>query len=168
MSQGPKFKVAIVTISDRCSTGEREDKTGARLRELLERDGFCVGTMVVIPDDVNMIASTLIKLCDEENFDLVLTNGGTGVSPRDVTPEATRKVIDKEIPGMAEAMRMESLKITPYAMISRSVAGIRGKSLIINLPGSPKGAEENYRVIQPALVHAMEKIQGDPSECATG
>ncbi len=161
-----QFRVAVVTISDRCSVGEREDKTGARLKELLKEDGFSVGAVVIVPDDIDMIANTLIRLCDDENYDLVLTNGGTGVSPRDVTPEATRKVIEREIPGMAEAMRMESLKITPYAMISRSVAGIRGKTLIINLPGSPKGAEENYRVVQPALIHAMEKIQGEPSECA--
>ncbi len=161
-----QFRVAVVTISDRCSVGEREDKTGARLKELLKEDGFSVGAVIIVPDDIDMIANTLMRLCDDENYDLVLTNGGTGVSPRDVTPEATRKVIEREIPGMAEAMRMESLKITPYAMISRSVAGIRGKTLIINLPGSPKGAEENYRVVQPALIHAMEKIQGEPSECA--
>jgi len=159
------MKAAIITVSDRCSAGLREDLTGARLRELLIEDGYEVLGIAIVPDEINRISRELIRWCDETGCDLVLTNGGTGVSPRDVTPEATKAVIEREIPGMAEAMRMESLKITPYAMISRAIAGIRGRTLIVNLPGSPRGAEENYNVIRRALVHAIEKIQGDPTEC---
>lgn len=122
---------------------------------------------VIIPDEVEQIAAALIRMADEEKLDLILTTGGTGVSPRDLTPDATRQVLDKEIPGLAEAMRAASMKITPHAMISRAMAGIRGRSLIINLPGSPKGARENLSVVLPALPHAMEKIQGDDRDCAT-
>jgi molybdopterin adenylyltransferase len=109
----------------------------------------------------------LLEWCDGGDADLILTTGGTGVSPRDVTPDATRLVIDREIPGMAEAMRRQSAAVTPYAMISRALAGIRGRTLIINLPGSPKGARENLSVLIPALTHAIEKIKGDESECAS-
>ena len=161
------FRAAIITVSDRCSEGKRDDKTGQCLKELLEQEGFNVVYYTVIPDDLTTIINTLTYLCENHICDLILTNGGTGVSPRDVTPEATKEVVEKEIPGMAEAMRMESLKITPHAMISRAVAGIRGTTLIVNLPGSPKGAVENYRVISPALKHAIEKIQGDDTECTS-
>ena len=113
-----------------------------------------------------MIRAALIESCDGRQADLVLTTGGTGVSPRDVTPEATREVIDREIPGMGEAMRRHSAAVTPHAMISRALAGIRGRSLIINLPGSPRGAKENLAVLLPALEHAIEKIKGDDRDCA--
>jgi molybdenum cofactor synthesis domain-containing protein len=120
----------------------------------------------IIPDEKELIRLALIEWSDGEKTDLILTTGGTGVSPRDVTPDATREVIEREIPGMAEAMRHQSLALTPHAMISRAMAGIRGRTLIINLPGSPKGARENLSVILPALVHAIEKIKGDDKDCA--
>jgi len=120
----------------------------------------------IVPDEETEIKAVLISWADEEGADLILTTGGTGLSPRDVTPEATSAVIQRAVPGMAEAMRAESLLKTPHAMISRAVVGVRGKTLIVNLPGSPKGAVENLKVVLPALQHAIEKIQGDPSECA--
>jgi len=122
---------------------------------------------IIIPDEKDQIQEAIINLADVKKMDLILTTGGTGVSPRDLTPDATLEVIEKQIPGMSEAMRQKSLLITPHAMISRAVAGIRGKSLIINLPGSPKGAKENLAVVLPALKHAIEKIKGDDSECAS-
>ncbi len=161
-------KTAIVTVSDRGSRGEREDKSGQALLERLSAAGFEVSFQTVIPDESDQIRKTLIDLADREQFSLILTTGGTGVSPRDVTPEATLCVIERVVPGMAEAMRAESLKKTPHAMISRAVAGIRGRSLIVNLPGSPRGAIENLEVILPAFPHALDKIQGDPSDCAQG
>ena len=119
------------------------------------------------PTKRRLIRRALIEWSDGEKTDLILTTGGTGVSPRDVTPDATREVIEREIPGMAEAMRHQSLAVTPHAMISRAMAGIRGRTLIINLPGSPKGARENLSVLLPALVHAIEKIKGDDKDCAS-
>jgi molybdopterin adenylyltransferase len=157
---------AILTISDRGARGEREDRSGEMLRERLLRDGYQVTHRMVIADEVAAISAALIECVDERGVALVLTTGGTGVAPRDVTPEATLAVVDRTVPGMAEAMRAASLLKTPSAMISRAVVGIRGGTLIINLPGSPKGALENLEVILPALPHALDKIQGDPSECA--
>jgi len=121
---------------------------------------------VLVPDEVDAISAELIRCVEEKGVALVVTTGGTGVAPRDVTPEATLAVVDRTVPGMAEAMRAASLLKTPHAMISRAVVGIRAKTLIINLPGSPKGALENLEVILPALSHTLNKIQGDPSECA--
>ena len=159
------FKVAILTISDRGSKGEREDSSGPLIEEMVKDLPGEVIHYEVIPDEKEMIVSALIKSADQLRADLILTTGGTGLSPRDVTPDATLEVIDKQVPGFAEAMRAESLKKTSHAMISRAVCGIRGSSLIVNLPGSPKSVKENLSVILPALPHALSKLKGDPSEC---
>ncbi len=167
MEQGFSRKTAIVTVSDRGSRGERDDKSGQVLFERLMQEGFDVCFRIVVPDEYDQIRSALIDLADNRKVPLILTTGGTGVAPRDVTPEATLSVLEKQVPGMAEAMRAASLQKTPHAMISRAVAGIRRASLIVNLPGSPRGALENLEVVLPALPHALDKIQGDPSDCAT-
>ena len=160
------MRAAILTLSDKGARGEREDLSGPALNDWLIRQGAVVECQSLIPDDFEQIVSTLEKWVDSFAPDLLLTTGGTGVSPRDLTPEATGKVIDRELPGFAERMRQESLKKTPHAMISRAIAGIRGRTLIINLPGSPKGAIENLEAVWPAIPHAIAKIQGDPSDCA--
>lgn len=160
------FNAGIITVSDKGSQGKREDLSGPAIAEMLAGAAIQIRLTLIIPDEVDRIKEALIQLADVEKLDLILTTGGTGVSPRDLTPDATLKVLDKEVPGMAEAMRIASMKVTPHAMISRAVAGIRGRSLIINLPGSPKGARENLSVVMPALTHAMEKIQGDERDCA--
>lgn len=162
-----RYKAAVVTVSDRGSRGEREDISGPEIARILESIGIEIAARRIIPDEKEMIRQTLVELCDGDRIDLVLTTGGTGVSPRDVTPDATRDVIEREIPGMAEEMRRQSGLVTPHAMISRALAGIRNKTLIINLPGSPRGARENLNVVLPALNHAIEKIQGDTRDCAT-
>jgi len=160
------IRAAVLTISDKGARGERADTSGPVVQALLEQAGMAVVHTDIIPDTCAMIADRLTACCDEMRCDLVVTTGGTGVAPRDVTPEATRSVIERELPGFGEAMRMESLKITPHAVISRAMAGIRGRSLIINLPGSPKAARENLATVLPAIAHAIAKIQGDPSDCA--
>ena len=159
------FRCAILTISDKGSRGEREDRSGVALKEMLPQDRFSVVEQGIVPDEVEDIRKKLQEFCDS-GLDLILTTGGTGVSPRDVTPEATKEVIEKEVPGMAEAMRRESTRITPHGMVSRAVVGFRGGTLIVNLPGSPKAAKENLEVVLPAIPHTLEKIQGDPSDCA--
>jgi molybdenum cofactor synthesis domain-containing protein len=159
------FKVAIITISDRGSKGEREDLSGPLIREMVKDLPAEVIHYEIIPDEKEVIIEALKRSSDELKADLILTTGGTGLSPRDVTPDATRRVIEKEVPGFSEAMRAESLKKTPHAMISRAICGIRGSSLIVNLPGSPKSVKENLSVILPALPHALSKLKGDPSEC---
>jgi molybdopterin adenylyltransferase len=161
------FRAGIITASDKGSQGKREDLSGPAIAEMLAGSSIEVARTIIVPDEIDRIAEAIIKLADEEKIDLILTTGGTGVSPRDLTPDATLTVIDKELPGMAEAMRQASLKITPHAMISRAVAGIRGRCLIVNLPGSPKAAKENLAVILPALNHAIEKIKGDTTDCGT-
>lgn len=161
------FRAVIITISDRGACGKREDTSGPEIARMLESEGMEIIGRRIIPDEKEMICRMLLEWCDRGDADLILTTGGTGVSPRDVTPDATRMVIDREIPGMAEAMRRQSSAVTPHAMISRALAGIRGRTLIINLPGSPKGARENLSVLFPALTHAIEKIRGDESECAS-
>jgi molybdopterin adenylyltransferase len=160
------IRTAIITLSDKGSKGEREDESGRTIREMVSAIGAEVRHYEVLPDERLLIAATLARLADSDAIDLIITTGGTGVAPRDVTPEATRDVIERELPGMAEAMRAESLKKTAHAMISRSIAGIRKQTLIVNLPGSPRAVRENLAVILPALSHAVEKIKGDPSDCA--
>jgi molybdopterin adenylyltransferase len=158
-------RAAVLTISDRGSRGERKDQSGPAVQEMLRRAGFAIACYEVLPDDRQLIQERLQALADDSGVDLIITTGGTGLTPRDVTPEATLAVIHREIPGIAEAMRSSSLTKTPHAMLSRAVAGTRGCTLIINLPGSLRGARENLEVVLPALAHALEKIKGDPSEC---
>ncbi len=159
------IRTAVITLSDKGSKGERTDESGMLLTELVRSIGATVEHYELLPDERMLIAAALRRLADSGSIDLILTTGGTGVAPRDVTPEATREVIERELPGMAEAMRAESLKKTPHAVLSRSVAGIRGRTLIVNLPGSPKAVRENLAVILPALPHAVAKIKGDPEDC---
>jgi molybdenum cofactor synthesis domain-containing protein len=156
------ISAAVITLSDKGSAGERRDVSGPLIAEILQ-DIATVLYYELLPDEKKQICDCLLKYVDR--VDLILTTGGTGLSPRDVTPEATRMVIDREIPGIAEAMRLEGLKKTDRAMLSRAVAGVRGQTLIINLPGSPKAVRENLMVIRKVLPHAVQKIKGDPSEC---
>jgi molybdopterin adenylyltransferase len=157
----PSIRTGILTVSDRGYCGEYRDLSGPLIRELLtERLGAVVEVESIVPDECATIAETLGRWADELGLDLVLTTGGTGFAPRDVTPEATRDVIEREAPGLAEAMRAASLRITPHAMLSRAVAGIRGGTLILNLPGSPKAVRENLETVLPALPHAIELLQG--------
>ncbi len=162
-----RYRAAVVTVSDRGSRGEREDASGPGIARILESVGIEIAARRIIPDEKELIRQTLIELCDGDTIDLILTTGGTGASPRDVTPDATRDVIERDIPGMAEEMRRQSGLVTPHAMISRAIVGIRNQTLIINLPGSPRGARENLNVVLAALNHAIEKIQGDTRDCAT-
>jgi molybdopterin adenylyltransferase len=156
------MKMMVLTISDRSFSGEREDKSGPALISIIEAHGWDVVSTQLVPDDPSKIEEVLRQQADSGEVDVILTTGGTGFSPRDHTPEATKNVIDREAPGMAEAMRLASLKITPHAMLSRAVVGIRGKTLIVNLPGSPRAAKENFEVILPALPHAVQMISNDP------
>lgn len=160
------LRAAVLTVSDRSSSGLREDSVGPALAEFLKSAGLDVPLTAVVPDEENPIREQLIAWADGGNVDVILTTGGTGLSPRDVTPEATLSVVHRVVPGMAEAMRSKSLEKTPHAMISRAIAGVRGTTLIINLPGSPRGAIENLEAVMPAIEHAVAKIQGDPSDCA--
>jgi molybdenum cofactor synthesis domain-containing protein len=160
------FRAVVITVSDRGSRGERPDGSGPAVEEILCGMGMEIMGRRIIPDEVEVIRRTLLEWCDA-GADLIVTTGGTGVSPRDVTPDATRQVLEREIPGMAEAMRRQSAAVTPHAMISRAMAGIRGRTLIVNLPGSPRGARENLSVLSQALPHAIDKIRGDQSECAS-
>jgi molybdenum cofactor synthesis domain-containing protein len=156
------LRFGILTASDRSSRGERPDLSGPALVELIKATGWKVVRTAVLPDDRDMLQEALASWSDSGEMDVLLTTGGTGFSPRDVTPEATRLVIEREAPGLVEAMRMESLKKTPHSMLSRAVAGIRGSVIIINLPGSPQGAVENLQVILPVLVHANELLKEEP------
>ncbi|GAB4544093.1 MAG: MogA/MoaB family molybdenum cofactor biosynthesis protein [Anaerolineae bacterium] len=156
-------RVGILTLSDRGAAGEYEDRSGPLIRDLVvERLGAEVAEYAVIPDDFERIRATLTAWADGAGLDLILTTGGTGFAPRDVTPEATRAVIERETPGLVFAMLRDSLAITPHAMLSRAVAGIRGRTLIVNLPGSPKAARENLESILPALPHALDLLRQAP------
>jgi molybdopterin adenylyltransferase len=156
--------VAVLTMSDRGSKGEREDLSGPMIEDMIKAIGAEVKYFEILPDEKELIKEKLIEY--SKKADLILTTGGTGLAPRDVTPEATLEVLDKQAPGLAEAMRSAGLKKTSRSMLSRAVAGVKGRSLIINLPGSPKAVKENLAVILDVIPHALEKIRGDPSECA--
>ena len=161
------IRFGILTLSDRSSRGERPDASGPALARLILTENWSVAKQELLPDNESAIRTTLSEWADSGEIDVILTTGGTGFSPRDVTPEATRAVIEREAPGLAEAMRAASLKITPHAMLSRIVTGIRKRTLIVNLPGSPKGAVENLQVIVPVLEHAVQLLREDPASEAT-
>ena len=159
------YTIAILTLSDKCSRGERQDESGKAIASLLS--GIAeVRSYVIIPDERALISAQLRRLCDDDPVDVILTTGGTGFAPRDVTPEATLDVVERLAPGLPEAMRANSLKFTDRAMLSRAVAGIRRKTLIVNLPGSPKAVRECLEVILPVLGHAVELLSGAGGECA--
>jgi molybdopterin adenylyltransferase len=158
------FRVGLLTCSDKGARGERQDTSAEEIKKLLSGE-FQVEHYAVVPDEQAAITARLVDWCDRERLDLIITTGGTGLTPRDVAPEATLAVLEREIPGLAEAMRAASLAKTPHAMLSRGVGGIRGQTLIINLPGSPRAVRENLAVVLPALPHALEKIKGSPREC---
>lgn len=162
---GPRYRVGVLTLSDKGARGERDDESGKLLGELIAPVGR-LARYQVIPDDFDTIVKVLTSWVDDLQLDLILTTGGTGLSPRDLTPQATEKVLDYQVPGIAEAMRSASLQVTPHSMLSRGLSGVRGQSLIVNLPGSPKAVRENLEVLLPALPHALAKLQGDPDDCA--
>ena len=160
------IRVAVLTISDSTSRGQREDRSGPAVREQVEQRGWIVTMTAVLPDERNAIASRLIGLTGAEAPDVILTTGGTGVALRDVTPEATRSVLEREIPGLGELIRSEGRKSTPYAVLSRGIAGTRGRSLIVNLPGSPQGAVESIEVIADLIPHIVDLLHGKTEHSA--
>ena len=160
------YSVAIITVSDKCFEGKREDLGGPVVREMMEEAGYKVELTATVPDEQDIIEHELIKCADEFDIALILTTGGTGFSSRDVTPEATAAICTRMTPGIAEAMRAESMKITNRAILARQQAGIRGESLVINLPGSPKAAKENLAAVLPALEHGLEMLRGEKRDCA--
>jgi len=159
------LKIGIITASDKGFKGEREDLSAKVVKEEVSQLGEVV-EYTIVPDEKNLLEAALIYFCDVKGVDLIFTTGGTGFSPRDVTPEATMAVIDRHVPGLGEVMRLESLKITPKAMLSRATAGIRKQTLIVNLPGSPKAVRECLRAVMPALSHGMDILKGRAGECA--
>ena len=159
------FNIGIITASYKGSRGEREDASGRLIATMLQELGQ-IRSYKVVADDADQISKEMVIMADQLGVDLILTTGGTGLGPRDVTPEATLAVVDRQVPGIAEAMRAKSLEITSRAMLSRAVAGMRNKTLIINLPGSPKGVQECLEVILPALDHGLAIMKGEASECA--
>ena len=160
-----EYTAAVITVSDKGSRGEREDTSGPALVKMLKEHGYTVAYTALVPDEIGDIQRELRLCADEKDIWLVLTTGGTGFSERDVTPEATEALLDKRTPGIPEAIRYESLKITPKAMLSRAAAGIRGKTLIVNLPGSPKAVRESLAVVLPVLDHAIETMSGQTLSC---
>jgi len=159
------YRIGVLTLSDKGARGERVDESGPLLADMVSELGEVLRYQV-IPDDYETIIVMLTNWSDELGLDLILTTGGTGLSPRDCAPQATQTILDYEVPGMAEAMRMGSMKITSRAMLSRALVGVRKQTMIINLPGSPKAARENFAVLLPVLPHALEKLKGDQSDCA--
>ncbi len=156
------MRISVITVSDRSAQGVRTDASGPALERKVQSHGWVVSHTAVVPDDLVPLRDLLITLADSGGVDVILNPGGTGFSPRDITPEATLGAIERNAPGLAEAMRAASLEITPHAMLSRAVAGVRGKTLIINLPGSPKAAIENFQVVSPVLEHAVQLLREDP------
>lgn len=161
------YRVAILTASDQGAAGLREDISGAAAKEMMEHAGYQVTIQKILPDEQAQLAETMRKICDENLADLILTTGGTGFSPRDCTPEATLEIAQKQVPGLSEAMRAYSMQITPRAMLSRGVSVIRAQTLIVNLPGSPKGVKENLSCILPALQHGLDILTNRARECAS-
>lgn len=161
------MKVGILTVSDRSARGERPDASGEAIAAMLACMSEIDSTRALVPDEQALISSKLVEWADTGSMDLILTTGGTGLAPRDVTPEATLAVVDRLVPGMAEAIRAESLKKTPNAMLSRAVCGVRGSCLIINLPGSPKAVRECLETVLPAIPHAIDLLRGSVGDCAT-
>ncbi len=159
-TDGESFTVATLTISDAGAKGERVDTSGDVISEIAAREGLSELHREIVPDEEDLISGKLIEWCDGGEVDVIITTGGTGLGPRDVTPQATKAVLDFEVPGIAEAMRIETLKNTPLAMLSRAVAGVRSGCLIVNLPGSPKGVRETLEVAMEAIPHGLEMIQG--------
>jgi molybdopterin adenylyltransferase len=156
------LRFGILTVSDRSARGERADLSGPALAEAVAEQGWAVVRQAIVPDEMDQIQERLRAWCDDGEIDVLLTTGGTGFAPRDVTPEATLAVIQRQAPGLGEAMRAASLSVTPHAMLSRATSGIRHHTLIVNLPGSPKAALENYQVILPVLAHAVQLLREDP------
>jgi molybdenum cofactor synthesis domain-containing protein len=161
------MKVGILTVSDKGARGEREDRSGTAIREIMTTAGYEIGGTAIVPDETALISAALVAWSDE-GLDLILTTGGTGLSPRDWTPEATKAVIERETPGISEAIRAEGLKKTPTAMLSRAVSGIRKATLIINLPGSERAVRESLAALMPALAHGLGILKGDAGECGGG
>lgn len=162
---GIEFRAGVLTVSDKGSKGEREDKSGAAIKEVLKAVPCQVEQYLIVPDEMDRIKDSIIAWCDLYRLDLIVTTGGTGFSPRDTTPEATRAAIERPAPGISEAIRLSGLKKTPHAMLSRAVSGIRGRTLIINLPGSERAVRESLEAILPALPHALEILSGKGGEC---
>lgn len=160
------FKVGIITASDKGSKGEREDLSGKLITEIVEEKGYQVKSYIILPDEEDILLKEMINMADNLNLDLILTTGGTGFSKRDVTPDATMKACDRMANGISEAMRYYSLSITPRAMLSRAVSGIRGETLIVNLPGSPKAVKESLDYILDSVHHGLEILTGKAEECA--
>jgi molybdopterin adenylyltransferase len=157
------IRVSILTVSDRSSRGERPDASGPALQSAAEQQGWQIVDVEVVPDEIDKIAEKLAGWADSGRCDLILTTGGTGFTARDVTPEATLSIIERQTTGLTQAILIESLKMTPHAMLSRAVSGIRGSTLIVNFPGSPKAVVENLNIILPVLPHAVELLRGDPA-----